>query len=295
MIIIKFFCNWATDEEILNTILTSYDWNIDPNYKSKYSFSCKKDYTHAIVLNCTSSPINLPKDNIIGTTQEPPQLINYTSQRFIYYVNNNFKSFLVPNKFNLQLPFKQSFTYMLPHINDLKVREMISNYPEKKHLMNYVYSKKNDNPNLLYYYRHVLGNNILFHKKNIDIYGSATTHLKKMYVSENIKDKFDWEQVSNIYKDYKFSIVIENSRNINYFSEKLIIPLLCGCTPLYLGCTNIETYFPNQIIHLSGNINTDLSIINNVLINPNKYYKKINIKKVAELIHMKNLINNEFI
>ena len=31
MIIIKFFCNWTTDEEILNTILTNYDWNIDPN------------------------------------------------------------------------------------------------------------------------------------------------------------------------------------------------------------------------------------------------------------------------
>ena len=295
MIIIKFFCNWATEEEIINTILTSYDWNIDPNYKLKYSFSCKKDYTHAVVFNCTSEPINLPKDNIIGVTQEPPQLINYTSKRFICYVNNNFKTFLVPNAFTLKVPFKQTFPYMLPHVNYLKINEMISSYPEKKYLMNYVYSKKNDNSYLLYYYRHVLGNNILFYKKNIDIYGSATTQLKKMYTSKNIKDKFEWEQVCEIYKNYKFSIVIENSRNINYFSEKLIIPLLCGCTPLYLGCPNIEQYFPNQIIHLTGNISKDINIINNVIANPENYYKKINIKKVSEIIHLKNLINNEFI
>ena len=162
--------------------------------------------------------------------------------------------------------------------------------------MNYVYSNKNNNnPNLLYKYRHILGNDLLYNTKNIDIYGSSTEQLKKMFVSKNIKSGFEWEKICDVYKKYKFSIVIENSRNINYFSEKLIIPLLCGCTPLYLGCSNIEEYFPEQIIHLTGDINKDVIIIDNVLSNPDKYYKKINIKKVAEIIHMKNLINTEFI
>ena len=42
MIIIKFFCNWTSDEAILDIILNSYDWDIDINYKSKYTFTCKK-------------------------------------------------------------------------------------------------------------------------------------------------------------------------------------------------------------------------------------------------------------
>ena len=47
----------------------------------------------------------------------------------------------------------------------------------------------------------------------------------------------------DIYKDYKFSIVIENYIHPEYFSEKIMIPLLCGCIPIYIGCTNINNYF----------------------------------------------------
>ena len=68
------------------------------------------------------------------------------------------------NVFNLKVPFKQSFPYMLPHVNYLKINEMISSYPEK--IFNELcLFKKINNSYLLYYYRHVLGNNILLYKK----------------------------------------------------------------------------------------------------------------------------------
>lgn len=41
----------------------------------------------------------------------------------------------------------------------------------------------------------------------------------------------------------KFSIVIENSKEKNYFSEKLIDCLLTKTIPIYWGCPNIEEYF----------------------------------------------------
>tara|TARA_R110000868_G_scaffold405811_1_gene685637 strand:+ start:3329 stop:4276 length:948 start_codon:yes stop_codon:yes gene_type:complete len=41
----------------------------------------------------------------------------------------------------------------------------------------------------------------------------------------------------------KFSIIIENSQEKNYFSEKLIDCLLTKTIPIYWGCPNIEEYF----------------------------------------------------
>lgn len=42
---------------------------------------------------------------------------------------------------------------------------------------------------------------------------------------------------------YRFSVVIENSREENYFTEKIIDALLCRTVPIYWGCPNIGDYF----------------------------------------------------
>ncbi len=41
---------------------------------------------------------------------------------------------------------------------------------------------------------------------------------------------------------YRFSVVIENVREANYFSEKLIDAILCETVPIYLGCPNIGDF-----------------------------------------------------
>lgn len=42
---------------------------------------------------------------------------------------------------------------------------------------------------------------------------------------------------------YRFSVVIENVREKNYFSEKLIDAILCETVPIYWGCPNIGDFF----------------------------------------------------
>ncbi|MCY3983530.1 MAG: hypothetical protein OXE85_06395 [Roseovarius sp.] len=42
---------------------------------------------------------------------------------------------------------------------------------------------------------------------------------------------------------YCYSVVIENVREANYFTEKLIDAILCGTVPIYWGCPNIGDYF----------------------------------------------------
>jgi len=42
---------------------------------------------------------------------------------------------------------------------------------------------------------------------------------------------------------YMYTIVIENIADKNYFTEKIIDPMLLGTVPIYWGCPNIENFF----------------------------------------------------
>jgi hypothetical protein len=44
-------------------------------------------------------------------------------------------------------------------------------------------------------------------------------------------------------RDYSFSLVIENSRNDYYFTEKLIDSFITGTVPIYWGCPSIGDFF----------------------------------------------------
>jgi hypothetical protein len=46
--------------------------------------------------------------------------------------------------------------------------------------------------------------------------------------------------------DYRFHIALENSVHRDYWTEKLADPFLRGCYPIYSGCPNLSSYFPNH-------------------------------------------------
>ncbi|WP_196219596.1 glycosyltransferase family 10 domain-containing protein [Halorubrum sp. BV1] len=45
---------------------------------------------------------------------------------------------------------------------------------------------------------------------------------------------------------YKYSLAVENYQGPNYFSEKVVDPLLAWSVPIYWGCTNLEEYLPEE-------------------------------------------------
>ena len=48
---------------------------------------------------------------------------------------------------------------------------------------------------------------------------------------------------------YRYSVVIENMREQNYFSEKLVDAVLCDTVPIYWGCPNLDRFIdPSGII-----------------------------------------------
>lgn len=45
---------------------------------------------------------------------------------------------------------------------------------------------------------------------------------------------------------YRFSVIIENSREENYFTEKLLDAVLCESVPIYWGCPNIDQFLATE-------------------------------------------------
>ena len=52
---------------------------------------------------------------------------------------------------------------------------------------------------------------------------------------------------------YRYSVVIENVREANYFSEKLVDAVLCNTVPIYWGCPNLDRFVdPSGIIQCTS-------------------------------------------
>lgn len=52
---------------------------------------------------------------------------------------------------------------------------------------------------------------------------------------------------------FRFSVVIENMREENYFSEKLVDAVLCDTVPIYWGCPNLDRFIDTSgIVQCAG-------------------------------------------
>lgn len=121
--------------------------------------------------------------------------------------------------------------------------------------------------------------------KNISIIASDKTttegHKLRHEVITKYKDKIDvygrrYKPISNKIeglKDYRFQIVIENSKYDYYFTEKLIDCFKTGTIPIYWGCPSISNFFDEKGIIMFNKIE-DLGYILNTL-NEKEYNDRI--------------------
>lgn len=66
------------------------------------------------------------------------------------------------------------------------------------------------------------------------------------------------------FKESMFHLTIENSKNQNYFTEKIIDALITKTIPIYWGCPNIGEFFDIRGIYVFENENEAISIINSL-------------------------------
>ncbi len=95
-------------------------------------------------------------------------------------------------------------------------------------------------------------------RRNMSLIASPKRRLQGHALRHEIADwcianKLDVDLLGHAYKPfenkadglrpYRFSIIIENTRENGYFSEKLIDCLLCDTVPIYWGAPDIDHYF----------------------------------------------------
>jgi len=77
---------------------------------------------------------------------------------------------------------------------------------------------------------------------NIQLHEEYIGNLLKKIEINNLKKKVLEEKIE-VFKDFQYHIVIENSCYNNYFSEKIIDCFITKTIPIYVGCPNIDFFF----------------------------------------------------
>ena len=273
MIKIKIFCSFAPSDnckEVFERINYSNEcefYGID----KKYYFTNGNDYTHAIIMNTSMPELNIPKENVLGLAFEPIHFLGLT-QQFIEYAKNKIGRYFIGDASNLPEPFVEHFAYMW---HSRPPKEII----DKNKLMSIIVSEKQFAPG--HQYRHQLVQKIIELNLPIDVYGRGSNKYKYNRIIGQFNDAEPFES-------YSFSICIENMVCNDYFSEKIITPMMYNCMPIYLGCKNIENYVEN-VIQLNNDIQKDIILIMKIINNPNIYYKKTYTDKNIKAV---NLIQN---
>jgi len=159
------------------------------------------------------------------------------------------------------------------------IEETDYNLYEKTKLISFISSRKR--VCLGHDIRHQLYENI---KEDVDVYGSITGTPFGYNLGCHLEANPDkrWHNKSEALLPYMFSIVIENDKYDDYFTEKITDCFATGTIPVYYGCPNIGKYFNTDgIVILSDGF--DLNSLTSEL-----YYSKMdaledNFNRVKEM------------
>lgn len=260
-------------------------------YKNPVILTNGENYTHAIILNLYMLNLKISKENVIGLSCEPNIFLFGNNldlkNKFIEYAKNNISKYFVGDIEDLPEPFIEGQTYYVFN------KHHFYNKP-KYEFCSFIVSNKQDKLN--YIYRHQLITAILNTNLPIDIYGSGTDYYKNLndkrikHPMEGTKEDF----FGTIpYENYKFHICIENSISNNYFTEKIIQPLLSNNIPIYFGCRKINNYF-NNVIKLTGNLENDINLLKYIYENQELYSNNNKQEDVMNTVNIFNRLHTLF-
>lgn len=252
-------------------------------YGTDFRLTDGNDYTHAIIMNTAMPPLHIPKENVIGFAHEPLPFLGLTPA-FIEYAQRHIGKYFIGDKGNLPPVFVEGNCFLW-HIQPYQ------NPPIKTNIMSIMISQKNFAPG--HNYRHKLVQKIIRSNLPIDIYGRGCKYYTSTH-DPRFKGPFEEADMCKMVESYQFHICIENYQTSHYFSEKIINPLLAGTTPVYLGCKNIESYFPGSQIVLSGDMDRDFELLQQICENPDGFKKSIDIDAVEKKVNMLKNIRELF-
>ena len=290
---IRFFSDFCSSENCKQEYEEKCRVNQMENYgpDKRLYITLNQTYTHAILLNCPVVPdLSVPPERVLGLAFEPIPYLRL-SYDFIHFaekfVGQYYIGHIHPNLTSAF--FREHHGYMWhvshPQIIPSLEEKYYSSEANQRNKISIIVSHKMKAPGNAY--RHKLAAFILINNLPIDIWGNGTEMYSKRFPnSKNIKGPFKDKEP---YESYSLSICIENYRHPHYFSEKITNCLVYNTTPIYLGCIEIDTYFPGQVIHLTGDLKYDTGLLVHISKNPSAYIREI---KHHENDNMLNLLKN---
>lgn len=174
-----------------------------------------------------------------------------------------------PVKYETFEHYCDSFDFVLTHD-----KELLTKYPTKTKFTvfggtwinpkNYGLHPKSKNISMIYSGKQYLTGHKLRHEvagkvSGIDLFGRGTSR------------PLDFKEEALL--DYRYSVVIENSKTGNYFTEKLIDCLVTGTVPIYWGCPNIGDFFNTEGIIVVDSLEDIQQAVGNL--SENDYYSRI--------------------
>lgn len=176
-----------------------------------------------------------------------------------------------PISYNTFKLWKDDYDFVLTHDS-----ELLKQYPDNTKLYsfggtwiknnNYGMYNKSKVCSMIYSHKNITEGHKLRHKvanlieSGVDLFGNGTIN-PLIAKEEGLVD-------------YQYSIIIENTRLENYFTEKLIDCLMVGTIPIYWGCPNISDYFDDSSILSFSNLDELQNILSSI--GGNTYSKHFN-------------------
>jgi hypothetical protein len=265
---IKFFssfcCSNRCKEIFENNCETAQRKDYGKNKRIYICDASDNTFTHVILLNTAmpDSIHHIPKERVIGLAFEPPEFLGITTA-FIAFVQKHVSKYFLGHSFGGVLP---SPPFIVDYAFLQYTLPIYSAVPVKKKFMSIIISEKIVAPGHIY--RHLLAAAILKTALPIDIYGRGCAFFlhpqHPSHTDRRIRGKFDSDS-DEPYKEYLYTVAIENFTSDAYISEKCINPLLCGTNVLYQGASKVlEIFGPTSTsgIHLlTGNLVRDMNYI----------------------------------
>lgn len=256
----------------------------------KIKFVNDDSYTHVIIINKAMPNIaHIPKENVIGFSYEPLELINF-EEDFINYAKRYISRYFIGKIDSLSDPFEEHYTFQCHNWADTVVKS----YNDKPKIISMMISHKAHLPGHIYR----INLAIKMSKSNIpvDIYGTGCNLLKNILGNKQdwpyIKGSFEKDEM--LYSDYKYNIAIENTVSNRYISEKLTNCFAHNTIPIYIGAEKAEEIFGGDCcLRLTGDMDEDLKLITNILNEPDNY--KIDVSEFRDKLFNKDCCLIEFL
>ena len=191
------------------------------------------------------------------------------------------------NRYDNFEKYKDNFEFVMTHD-----KQLLEKYPDKTRFVpfggcwikdyNFKIFPKTKNVSMVYSNKmfmpgHKLRHEIVKNTSNIDLYGNGSSNA------------VEYKEQALI--EYRFSIVVENSKTENYFTEKLIDCLAVGTVPIYWGCTNIDKFFNTDSILTFNTLEELQRILNSI--SEDKYKLMLpGIKENLELAKEYNIVED---